>query len=189
MYRKHWLWFKLFRVQVFQPYMCDGEVIQLSFTYPHRSCCLFQCPIFICPISNTCACCSNIWRAHISNVTFSTRTCMCVFGAVMDLGHCSRYCRSINTFLTHWDRDKISAIFQATFSNACLMKVHELRLDFHWFVPKDPNDNKLALVTRPQWVYIGVGKISDISFKPQAVKKSTCAWYVSNYHFSISPFL
>ena len=35
--------------------------------------------------------------------------------------------------LTHWDQDKMAAIFQTTFSNAFLwMKMYELQLRFHW---------------------------------------------------------
>ena len=35
--------------------------------------------------------------------------------------------------LTHWGRDKMAAIFQTMFSNAfSWMKMHELRLRFHW---------------------------------------------------------
>ena len=44
----------------------------------------------------------------------------------------------VNTFrhsrcLTHWGRDKMATIFQTTFSNIfSWMKMHELRLRFHW---------------------------------------------------------
>ena len=35
--------------------------------------------------------------------------------------------------LTHWGRDKMGAIFQATFSNGYLwMKMHEFGFQFHW---------------------------------------------------------
>ena len=37
--------------------------------------------------------------------------------------------------LTHWDRDKMVAIFQTTFSNAfSWMKMYEFRLRFHWIL-------------------------------------------------------
>ena len=37
------------------------------------------------------------------------------------------------SLLTHWGRDKMDADFQTTFSNAISwMKMHELRLRFHW---------------------------------------------------------
>ena len=40
-------------------------------------------------------------------------------------------------FLTHWGRDKMAAICQATFSNTfSWMKMHEFRLRFHKFVPR-----------------------------------------------------
>ena len=35
--------------------------------------------------------------------------------------------------LTHWERDKMAAIFQMTFSNTFpWMKMYEFRLNFHW---------------------------------------------------------
>ena len=35
--------------------------------------------------------------------------------------------------LTHWGRDKMATIFQATFSNAfAWIKIYDLRLRFHW---------------------------------------------------------
>ena len=38
-----------------------------------------------------------------------------------------------NITLTHWGRDKMAAIFRATFSNAfSWMKIYEFRLRFHW---------------------------------------------------------
>ena len=37
--------------------------------------------------------------------------------------------------LTHWDRDEIDAILQAKFSDVfCWMKMHWLRLKFHWII-------------------------------------------------------
>ena len=44
----------------------------------------------------------------------------------------------MNNLSTHWGRDKMAAIFQTTFSNACSwMKMYEFRLRFHWsFFPR-----------------------------------------------------
>ena len=37
------------------------------------------------------------------------------------------------SWLTHWGRDELAAIYKTTFSNAfCWMKMHEFRLRFHW---------------------------------------------------------
>ena len=43
-------------------------------------------------------------------------------------------CSSLDTMqLTHWDRDKLAAIFQPTFSNVfSRIKMYEFRLRFHW---------------------------------------------------------
>ena len=37
----------------------------------------------------------------------------------------------VTRILTHWVRNKMSVIFQTTFSNAFLMKMYEFRLKFH----------------------------------------------------------
>ena len=54
--------------------------------------------------------------------------------------------------LTHWDRDKMAAIFQMTFSNAfSWMKVYKFLLRFHWSLfPKD----QLTIFQHTALVYI-----------------------------------
>ena len=40
---------------------------------------------------------------------------------------------TVSSCLTHWSRDKMTAIFQTTFSNTfSWMKIYKLRLRFHW---------------------------------------------------------
>ena len=63
---------------------------------------------------------------------------------------------------THLGRDKIAAIFQATFSNVfSWMKMYELRLKIHWsFVHKDPINNIPALVQIMAWHLLGNNPLS-----------------------------
>ena len=58
------------------------------------------------------------------------RKCICVFMYLLQ-EFCILY--PWTNRLTHWDRDKMAAIFQTTFSNAfSWMKMHEFQLRFHW---------------------------------------------------------
>ena len=69
--------------------------------------------------------------------------------------------------LTHWGRDEMPAILQATFSKTfSWMKMYEFRLRFHKFVPKVPNDNISALVQIMAWRRPGDKPLSEpmISF-------------------------
>ena len=48
-------------------------------------------------------------------------------------GFCVRFLAKFRVILTHWGRDKMTVIFQTTFSNTfCWMKMLKLRLRFHW---------------------------------------------------------
>ena len=61
--------------------------------------------------------------------------------------------------LTHWVRDKMTAIFQTTFSNAfSWMKMYEFRLKF---VPKGPINNIPALVQIMAWRRPGDKPLSE----------------------------
>ena len=63
--------------------------------------------------------------------------------------------------LSHWDRDKMAAILQTTFSNAfsCL-KMYELRLRFHWSL--GPTNNIQALVQIMAWRWPGDKLLSEL---------------------------
>ena len=64
--------------------------------------------------------------------------------------------------LTHWGRNKMAAIFHTTFSNSfSLMKIYELRLRFHKFVPKVRIDNIPALVQIMAWRRPGDKPLSE----------------------------
>ena len=64
--------------------------------------------------------------------------------------------------LTHWGRDKMAAVLQTTLSNAfSWMKMLEFRLGFHWFVPKGPINNNLALVQITAWHLPGGKQLSE----------------------------
>ena len=113
-------------------------------------------------------------------------------------------------FLTHRDRNKMTAIIQTTFSNGfSLMKMYEFRLKFHWIVPMVPTNNITALVgakrlsepmmisllmqihvTRPHWVDTKV-RMTDVAGllsicrrnKQNVIKRTyvnTCCYTVSS---------
>ena len=63
--------------------------------------------------------------------------------------------------LTHWDRDKMAAISQTTFSNAFpVTKMCEFRLRFHFF-PKGSTNNIPALVQIMAWCRPGDKALSE----------------------------
>ena len=67
----------------------------------------------------------NCLRVHYRFILIfiSHETCTCNNGRQ----------RTFASFLTHWDRDTMAAIFQTTFWNAfSWMKIYEFRLKFHW---------------------------------------------------------
>ena len=62
---------------------------------------------------------------------------------------CAAVSRLLPTQLSHWDQDKMDAIFQTTFSNAfSWMKIYEFRLSEPTLVSLLTH----ICVTRPQWV-------------------------------------
>ena len=82
----------------------------------------------------------SFWRRLGACITPSIRHCRCnQVGDKSGPGWCpraweqGRHFNNTYGLLTHWDRDKMAAIFQTTFSNAfSWMKMHEFRLRFHW---------------------------------------------------------
>ena len=87
--------------------------------------------------------------------------------------------------LTHWDQDKMAAIFQ-TFSNGFSgMKMYEFRLTSHWsFVPRGPINNIPTLLQVMTWRRPGDKPLSEPIMvrltthicvtRPQWVKKWLC---------------
>ena len=67
------------------------------------------------------------------------------------------------TPLTHWDRDKMNAISQTTFSSACSwMKMWGIPTEISLkFVPKDPINNTPALVQIIAWRRPGDKPLSE----------------------------
>ena len=65
--------------------------------------------------------------------------------------------------LTHWGRDKMTAISQTTFSSAfSWTKIFEFRLRFHWSLfPKGPIDNIPRLVQIMAWRRSGDKPLSE----------------------------
>ena len=91
-----------------------------------------------------------------------------------------------NSFLMHWDQDKMADIFQ-TFSNAfSWMKIFQLWLKFHWslFLSKCPINNIPALVQIMAWCRPGNKPLSEPMMasllmhicitRPQWVNKNGC---------------
>ena len=72
---------------------------------------------------------ANCTRAYRKGVT--GWIIMCSYGLCIIKGH--GYCDKYLTHLTNWGRDKMSSIFQTTFSNVfSWMKFYKFRLRFHW---------------------------------------------------------
>ena len=83
--------------------------------------------------------------------------------------HCDLTCMGIFG-LTHWDRDKIDAILQTTFSNGfSWMKMYEFRLTFHRSGPRGPINNIPTLVQIMAWRRPGDKPLSE----PMMVRSPT----------------
>ena len=83
--------------------------------------------------------------------------------------HCDLTCMGIFG-LTHWNRAKIDAILQTTFSNGfSWMKMYEFRLTFHWSGPRGPINNIPTLVQIMAWRRPGDKPLSE----PMMVRSPT----------------
>ena len=70
---------------------------------------------------------SPLWGKPLVTIRFCSQSpVMCKMFSCHDI-------TMSNMQLIHWGSDKMAAIFQTAFSNACSwMKIYELRLKFHW---------------------------------------------------------
>ena len=102
---------------------------------------------------------THIFQGNFAGTGATIRLTQCQWSNLEGYGKMDH----MNPLLTHWNRDKMDAIFQTTFSNAfSWMKMYKFRLRFHWILfPKVPIKNIPSLVRIMAWRRSGEKPLSE----------------------------